>query len=163
MTARHPCLPKGGSPKLKDRLMEKKDIGIAPRNETPPKSPQKLGGSALSKRNQSFPFWEAQSVHPGRLTWKLKMMVWFRWFSGFQGRVILRFQPFIFRGVNKSKFSDVKIFQVKKSIPKKPSPQITSHWGWVVGWQTPRDHWWSLRWWDHKSLTWGTTEPWLVT
>ena len=47
--------------------------------------PEKIGSA---KQNQSFPFWEAQSVHPGRLTWKLKMMVWFRWFSGFQGWVI---------------------------------------------------------------------------
>ena len=37
-------------------------------------------------------------LHPGRWTWNLKMMVWFRWLS-FSGARILRFQPWIFRGL----------------------------------------------------------------
>ena len=43
-----------------------------------------------------------------------------------------------------------------KAHSPRPSPKVP------MVFQTPRDHWWSLRWWDHKSLTWDATDdmPW---
>ena len=79
-------------------------------------------------------YWVNIHLHPGRLTWNLTMMVWFRWFS-FSTWVISRFQPLIFQGVVRLKMcsqgSKPALEMMPQNMPVAVTTQTACTWAWA--------------------------------